>query len=51
MSEMQLRNVMLALSLGAVILGAAAPAGAQGAKPAPGDLAPANAGFDVLKGN
>ncbi len=51
MSEMQLRNIMLALALGAAILGGAAPAGAQGVKPTPGDSAPARAGFDVLKGN
>ena len=51
MSEMQLRNVMLALGLAAVVLGGAAPAGAQGAKPVPGDSAPGSAGFDLLKGN
>ena len=46
-----MRNVTLALALGAVILGGAGPAGAQGAKPVPGDSAPISAGFDVLKGN
>ena len=51
MSEMQLRYVILALALGAAILGGAAPAGAQGAELAPGASAPASAGFDVLKGN
>ena len=53
MSEMQLRNVMLAMAmaLGAAILGGAAPADAKGAELAPGASAPASAGFDVLKGN
>ena len=46
-----MRNAMLALAVGAAILGGAVPAGAQVAKAVPGDSATAKAGLDVLKGH
>lgn len=46
-----MRNGMLALALGAAMLGCSVPVGAQVAKPVPGDSATARTGFEVLKGN
>jgi hypothetical protein len=46
-----MRKEMLAVALGAAILGAALPAGAQGARPAPAASVPASPGLDVLTGH
>ena len=46
-----MRKAMLALAVGAAILGGAVPAGAQVAKAVPGDSTTVKAGLDVLKGN